>query len=84
MNKYQIALNRVEVALDNRYTIDNESLVLLQKLVDRATPKKPYLELGYEHCKSCGEAVEDDYLFCHLCGQAIYVEEGLDEDIIRD
>lgn len=34
-------------------------------------PKKPYLEYGGWHCKSCGLNVLSDEYFCPVCGQAI-------------
>ena len=34
-------------------------------------PKRPYLEYGGWHCKSCGLNVLSDEYFCPVCGQAI-------------
>ena len=42
-----------------------------QKALEKQVPKKPYLEYGGWHCKSCGLDVLSDEYFCPLCGQAI-------------
>ena len=46
-----------------------------QKALEKQVPKKPYLEYGGWHCKSCGLDVLSDEYFCPLCGQAIDWED---------
>lgn len=82
MNKYQEALDRLNQ--DSRYQIGNEKMIL-QELVDRATPKKPiklfktYWHLGvlYENverdcCPTCKEnLIENKCCSNNDCRQAI-------------
>lgn len=54
------------------YGVEFESaLALAIEALEQQIPKKPYLEYGGWHCKSCGLNVLSDEYFCPVCGQAI-------------
>ena len=90
-SKYQEALDRL---CENDYFDENGNCncdlivmdrILLQELVDKAVPKKPFYEAdGYDEngeliydtwiCPNCHHYYEvdyDDYDYCPNCGQAI-------------
>ena len=92
MNKYQEALNYLvsdgthktlhswgdEIEVETEH--GEESLNLLQELVDKATPMKPTkLENGKYSCDSCAMAFTVKYLknrflshtYCDVCGQKL-------------
>lgn len=89
MNRYQEAIDLLacnsEHWVINRNGLDNkncegvfdesdESKLLIQELVDRATPIKPDRDMGSAWCKSCDMFVcleNEDVHFCSYCGQAI-------------
>ena len=48
-----------------------EAMNLAIEALEMQIPKKPYLEYGGWHCKSCGLNVLSDEYFCPVCGQAI-------------
>ena len=96
-SKYQEALDRL---CENDYFDENCNCncdlivmdrILLQELVDKAVPKKPFYEAdGYDEngeliydtwiCPNCHHYYEvdyDDYDYCPNCGQAI---DWSDED----
>ena len=70
MNKYQDALNRCESDFEDR--IENDNILILQELVDLATPKKP---VGWnDQCWYCGEHLniyEEPPNYCPNCGQKV-------------
>lgn len=55
----------------------HEALHIVQKLVDKATPKKVVLTISTIRCPSCNKQLTNrgcshsDYKFCRWCGQAI-------------
>ena len=49
----------------------NNAISMAIEALEKQVPKKPYLEYGGWHCKSCGFDVLSDEYFCPLCGQAI-------------
>ena len=57
------------------HDIFSEPVITYAKLaveaLEQQIPKKPYLEYGGWHCKSCGLNVSIDEYFCPVCGQAI-------------
>ncbi|PXX73399.1 hypothetical protein [Dielma fastidiosa] len=80
MNKYQEALN-IFCEQNTFKDIDkntlNENYKILQELVDKATPKKPYrAEWGYR-CPTCNGYEVYDYEYdntfeyCSNCGQKL-------------
>ena len=79
MNKLQEALDKLcelgRKELTFREICEMEIAVeTLQKLVEKATPKKTIFEphLGIERCFSCGKDVQSYYYkYCPHCGQAI-------------
>ena len=85
MSKYTEALSSVYFTLHNRVKpkalghCEDKNLELLEKLVERATPKKPdYWGDGYGDenwdCPCCGASFETDYDkydYCPSCGQAL-------------
>ena len=80
MNKYQEALDRKVYVESEHY--DEKDINLLQELVDKATPKKPYFlnyggyQIGNWKCPICdGFVARDNY--CKYCGQAL---DWSDED----
>lgn len=93
MNKYQEALNRI---LDDDYdfphdfygedksTTKERDADIMQELVDKASPKKPYRgEFGYR-CPICKTYeiydYEHDYesMYCSNCGQRIDWSDGIE------
>ena len=75
MNKYQEALDRFEetfrnVTLDDNLT--NERRDLIQELIDRETPMKPYYPTEYPSacCPKCFQNLGDNN-FCRNCGQRV-------------
>ena len=90
MNKYQEALSSVRFTMNLRmkpkYAAESEeeNLDILQELVDKATPMKPYLEgsgcsdghIVYDtwFCPNCNTSYEmeyQEYKCCPECEQAI-------------
>lgn len=89
MNKYKDALtylrNSVLVTDHKQKEMVNQCTELLQDLIDKASPEKPYYEGdGYDEngkiiydtwiCPNCNKRYEvdyDDYKYCPDCGQAI-------------
>lgn len=77
MNKYQESLKRIEEV--NPSYIDGGDIELLQKLVDRATPKKPFEDLESPiryvktyACPNCHNKFTGSVsIFCYHCGQAL-------------
>lgn len=76
-NKYQEALNKV--LIDNPKiqltTSDiHSSILVLKKLVDKETPKKP-LEIGnilvMDGCPKCRMPISTRYNYCPECGQKL-------------
>lgn len=99
-SKYQEALDRVKeiyIYLCDEFNLKksavkmNDDIEVLQELVDKAVPKKPFYEAdGYDEngeliydtwiCPNCNHYYEvdyDDYDYCPNCGQAI---DWSDED----
>ena len=98
-NKYQEALNNIKEKTTEiedyasipkaAYCCTDEELQVLQKLVDKATPKKvlyvkaPAPSLAYMYsCPSCGTMqsvnCKSFFKYCNECGQALdwSVEDG--------
>ena len=83
MDKYQEALNcftecwgctKPEYYNDvmNKTRIREERIELLQKLVDKATPKKlKNYRYFVGDCSNCGRAVIEDQEYCDQCGQKL-------------
>ena len=87
MNKYQEAINYLWKSYDENkiYGIASRGYIeMLQELVDKETPKKPYYEgdgysdgeLVYDTwiCPNCGKSYEvdyEEYERCPHCGQMI-------------
>lgn len=83
MHRHEAALRRLKRNfLSNREK--KECINILQELVDKATPKKPVVELDddynefgeqliyAEYCPNCSEDLtEEGGAFCHGCGQRI-------------
>ena len=99
-SKYQEALDRVKeiyIYLCDEFNLKksavkmNDDIEVLQELVDKAVPKKPFYEAdGYDEngeliydtwiCPNCNHYYEvdyDDYDYCPNCGQVI---DWSDED----
>lgn len=85
MNKYEKALDQLvipHIRLFNKS--DAENLILLRKLVIRATPVKVIkIDSEYSSCPKCGQFVNCLENFCHCCGQQLdwsedgnYLKEG--------
>jgi hypothetical protein len=80
MNKYQEALNNLEIYCKKifEYDVYGEEIEVLQELVDKATAKKlvdPYDD-GYEilsgYCPTCGlEQERPSDTYCVDCGQRL-------------
>lgn len=85
MDKYQEALKKVEKscisdAMEFNYgkllEEVEKALSLLQELVNKATPKKPYFlnyggyKIGNWKCPSCDLIITKDN-YCKCCGQAL-------------
>ena len=97
-SKYQEALDRVKeiyiyiyIYLCDEFNLKklavkmNDDIEVLQELVDKATPKKPFYEAdGYDEngeliydtwiCPNCNHYYEvdyDDYDYCPNCGQRL-------------
>ena len=70
MNKYQEALEKLREIEQTENTWDVNCDVL-QELVDRATPKKPYDKGDYYICPNCSNDRCVCGKFCPNCGQAI-------------
>lgn len=81
MNKYQAAFKSIS---DNQYQYgSDEDWELMEKLVDKETPKKPvidldedgepYLPRGVKLCPVCDEYVHKKYndYYCGNCGQKL-------------
>ena len=90
MNKYQEALDNVDKCRVNKtLNINIKDILILQELVDKATPKKPeYLnyggyKIGNYHCPNCNSIIVIDNRnyklpkYCDECGQAF---DWSDED----
>lgn len=91
MNKYQEALDILhgfanrnlirETTCDYQRDKNNEYKIILQELVDRATPIKilksvdengePCLPRNHGVCPICGFVVEHSDKYCHECGQRL-------------
>lgn len=75
MNEYENALEQLVVQyvdLFNKCAAEN--VILLKKLVDRATPKKAVkmgIDSEYASCPKCGQFVNSLEKFCHCCGQEL-------------
>jgi hypothetical protein len=73
MNKYQEALDALECSA--YYGGEKgENVEQLQELVDRATPKKPYLnKRNTIQCGNCGSDIyiRKGYFYCGGCGHKI-------------
>ena len=87
MNKYQEALEKLREIEQTENTWDVNCDVL-QELVDRATPKKPDVNINNGYCPNCHQAfglertrqamLRPYWLsFCPYCGQAL--DWGSDE-----
>lgn len=81
MNKYQEALEKLREIEQTENTWDVNCDVL-QELVDRATPKKPDVNINNGYCPNCHQAfglertqramLKPYWLsFCPCCGQAL-------------
>lgn len=81
MNKYQEALEKLREIEQTENTWDVNCDVL-QELVDRATPKKPDVNINNGYCPNCHQAfglertrqamIRPYWLsFCPCCGQAL-------------
>lgn len=81
MNKYQEALEKLREIEQTENTWDVNCDVL-QELVDRATPKKPDVNINNGYCPNCHNAfglertrqamLRPYWLsFCPVCGQAL-------------
>lgn len=81
MNKYQEALEKLREIEQTENTWDVNCDVL-QKLVDRATPKNPDVNINNGYCPNCHQAfglertrqamIRPYWLsFCPCCGQAL-------------
>ncbi len=97
MNKYQEALDYLvdNIEMLNRHSDGsfcqpNSSKNILQKLINKATPKKPLLAFvdGVTAdgsivqrtalvCPSCKSFLVEKQKYCHSCGQAIDWSENL-------
>lgn len=83
MNEYQKALDYITsyVFTGGNSILETEAEIIkntLQKLVDKATPKKPIYSDFYweiERCPNCKCAVSADQNYCDECGQALYWEQ---------
>lgn len=86
MNKYQEALSEViRMCAQSDELFPTEEVEALQKLVDRATPKKlkirafneakPWDCADYfverEACPLCGHKLLDKDPYCYICGQRL-------------
>lgn len=76
----QEAFNRIkqQIQIDIASIKDtNEALHIVQKLVDKATPKKVVLTTSTIRCPSCNKqltnrgCLHSDYKFCKWCGQIL-------------
>lgn len=73
MNKYQEALNY----LDWHCNVEHkEQQDLLQELIDRETPMKPYYPNEYPSacCRKCFQNLGDNN-YCRNCGQRVLWED---------
>ncbi len=74
MNKYQEAINEIiETSGEFLTRQEKKSIEILQKLVDRATPKKPILEY----------VIDGSYYKCSVCG-ALILEKVMAESVNGD
>lgn len=71
MNKYEEALKDILDSKDFEYS--GESVYLMQILVKRATPMKPYNQsrIDFGNCSHCKSELESGKPFCPHCGQAL-------------
>ena len=74
MNKYQEAIVNVRFKLLGQY--EDRNLDILEELVEKATPKKPFLKhVEYSFCPNCHNTMSYDYndkpMYCKDCGQAL-------------
>ena len=72
-NKYQEALNFLDWYCEVRHT---EQQDLLQELVDKETPRKPYYPNKYPSacCRKCFQNLGDNN-YCRNCGQRVLWED---------
>lgn len=81
MNRYQEAWDFVkykfydgdETQETDGYTdYKKENFMLMQELVDKATPKKPnHMGEGIGNCPSCNSFVTNMDIYCPNCGQRL-------------
>ncbi len=77
MSKYTEALSSIYFTMHNRVKpralghCEDKNLELLEELVERATPKKPYDKCDYYICPNCSNDRCVCGKFCPNCGQAI-------------
>lgn len=81
MNEYEKALEQLVVEHIGLFTkSDAENVILLRKLVERATPKKVVkmgMDSEYASCPKCCQFVNSLERFCHCCGQKLdWAEES--------
>jgi len=78
MNKYQEAINEIiETSGEFLTRQEKKSIEILQKLVDRATPKKPILEY----------VIDGSYYKCSVCGALILervMAESVNGDLLKE
>ena len=83
MNKYQEALSEViRMCAQSDELFPTEEVEALQELVDRATPKKPDVNINNGYCPNCHQAFGLErtkeamirphwFSFCPYCGQLL-------------
>lgn len=80
MNKYQEALDYLRGG--NLFgELDNDTLEMIEELVDKETPMKTSYARLDEMCGQCGSGIYKDFddfedeVYCSQCGQRIEWEE---------
>ena len=77
MNKYEKAYNKTCAKIE--VSLLNENELILQELIERATPKKVIIkEYGTKYCPNCNRLADDvingmqfEFPYCRDCGQAL-------------
>ena len=73
MNKYEKARQYARQTMDDSFHMEATILEVLEELVERAKPKKPF-NTGdtFKHCPNCKKInVDYAYNYCSGCGQAL-------------
>ena len=88
MNKYQEAIKAIKSNYPpENYTMLREALNISMDLLEKATPKKPSMNVFNAWCPNCGEALGKKFAenglkgrmgtqYCPNCGQALDWSKG--------